>query len=121
MPPPFRSTASTLSEPEYSAQAFTSIASGSRSLKLIWPQRRITAYHGFSFSCACDSPAEATITEAAETARKSRRVIESVLCGVTASAPLRVEALIRGQCHSADFHPRLLRQTFGGGRSFPAH
>src|SRR5262249_41327602 len=87
MPPPFRSTASTLSEPEYSAQAFTSIVSGSRSLKLIWPQRRITAYHGFPFSWACSSPVEATITEAAETARNSRRVIESALWVVTESAP----------------------------------
>src|SRR5438105_10165467 len=46
MPPPFRSTASTLSDAQYSAHASVSSVSGSRSLKLICPHRRITLYQG---------------------------------------------------------------------------
>src|SRR5256885_13923726 len=45
---------------------------GSRSLKLIWPHRRIAAYQGFSAPWRL--PADAAISDVAVTARNSRRV-----------------------------------------------
>src|SRR3989442_765805 len=59
------------------------MVSGSRSLKLICPQRRIEAYQGFA--SAAGFPAAVTITEAAERAMNSRRVMafEGVLFDLT--------------------------------------